>query len=211
MGEFDETAQVGLFELHRRSDSTRRVLPGQVVEDPAKLELDHRTTVLIPSQVVGAAPKHLFLALGPHVPDTLVLVTPHVRDVDGLADDVSTFSGTACSVFPAWETLPREEILADWIFGQRLRLLGDLEGPSPPRYLVTSFQALLQPVPSRESLRANTRTVCVGMRLDEEELIQYCNQRLSSFKRPRSVVFIDELPRNVMGKVLKRDLREQHG
>ena len=47
--------------------------------------------------------------------------------------------------------------------------------------------------------------------VDEDELIQYCNERLSSFKRPRSVVFIDELPRNVMGKVLKRDLREQYG
>ncbi|MFQ6028021.1 MAG: class I adenylate-forming enzyme family protein [Dehalococcoidia bacterium] len=44
-----------------------------------------------------------------------------------------------------------------------------------------------------------------------EELIEHCNQHLASFKRPRSVVFIDELPRNVMGKVLKRDLREAHG
>ena len=45
----------------------------------------------------------------------------------------------------------------------------------------------------------------------ENELVQYCQQRLASFKRPHSVVFIDELPRNVMGKVLKRELRELHG
>ena len=45
----------------------------------------------------------------------------------------------------------------------------------------------------------------------EEELIRYCQERLAGFKRPRSVVFVDELPRNVMGKVLKRDLRERHG
>ena len=45
----------------------------------------------------------------------------------------------------------------------------------------------------------------------EEALIAYCNVRLASFKRPRSVVFVDELPRNAMGKVLKRDLREQYG
>ncbi|MCI0878893.1 MAG: long-chain-fatty-acid--CoA ligase [Chloroflexi bacterium] len=45
----------------------------------------------------------------------------------------------------------------------------------------------------------------------EEDLIQYCQQKLASYKRPRSVVFVDELPRNVMGKVLKRDLREQYG
>ena len=45
----------------------------------------------------------------------------------------------------------------------------------------------------------------------EEELERHCQDRLSSYKRPRSVVFIDELPRNVMGKVLKRDLRAQYG
>jgi acyl-CoA synthetase (AMP-forming)/AMP-acid ligase II len=45
----------------------------------------------------------------------------------------------------------------------------------------------------------------------EEELERHCQERLSSYKRPRSVVFIDELPRNVMGKVLKRDLRVQYG
>jgi acyl-CoA synthetase (AMP-forming)/AMP-acid ligase II len=45
----------------------------------------------------------------------------------------------------------------------------------------------------------------------EDDLVQYCTQHLASFKRPRSVVFVEELPRNVMGKVLKRDLREQFG
>ena len=47
--------------------------------------------------------------------------------------------------------------------------------------------------------------------ITQEALIEHCNQRLSSFKRPTSVVFIDELPRNVMGKVLKRDLRQHFG
>ena len=47
--------------------------------------------------------------------------------------------------------------------------------------------------------------------LTEGELMEYCHERLASFKRPDSVVFVSELPRNVMGKVLKRDLREQYG
>jgi acyl-CoA synthetase (AMP-forming)/AMP-acid ligase II len=47
--------------------------------------------------------------------------------------------------------------------------------------------------------------------VSEDDLILLCSQHLAGFKRPRSVVFVDELPRNVMGKVLKRDLREQHG
>jgi acyl-CoA synthetase (AMP-forming)/AMP-acid ligase II len=53
--------------------------------------------------------------------------------------------------------------------------------------------------------------VDTGSEVTEDELTGYCQERLSSFKRPRSVVFVDELPRNVMGKVLKRDLREQFG
>ena len=43
------------------------------------------------------------------------------------------------------------------------------------------------------------------------DLMEHCSQHLASFKRPRSVVFVDQLPRNVMGKVMKRDLREEYG
>ena len=42
-----------------------------------------------------------------------------------------------------------------------------------------------------------------------EEIIEYCQSSLG-FKRPRAVVFLDSLPRNPMGKVLKRVLREQY-
>ncbi len=50
-----------------------------------------------------------------------------------------------------------------------------------------------------------------GETATEEEIIEYCRAKLASYKRPRSVVFVDELPRNPMGKVLKRVLREQYG
>jgi len=56
--------------------------------------------------------------------------------------------------------------------------------------------------------------VCVvkkGETCTPEELMEYCRANLASYKRPRSVVFCDELPRNPMGKVLKRVLREQYG
>jgi fatty-acyl-CoA synthase len=42
----------------------------------------------------------------------------------------------------------------------------------------------------------------------EQELIDYARAHLASYKRPRSVDFIAELPRNPSGKVLKKDLRE---
>jgi len=50
-----------------------------------------------------------------------------------------------------------------------------------------------------------------GKKASPDELIEYCREKLSSFKRPRSVVFVDELPRTSTGKVLKRVLREQYG
>jgi acyl-CoA synthetase (AMP-forming)/AMP-acid ligase II len=50
-----------------------------------------------------------------------------------------------------------------------------------------------------------------GKSATAEEIIEHCHAILSSFKRPRSVVFVDELPRNPMGKVFKRVLREQYG
>jgi len=48
-----------------------------------------------------------------------------------------------------------------------------------------------------------------GETANEAEIIEYSRSRLS-FKRPRSVIFLDSLPRNPMGKVLKRVLREQY-
>lgn len=48
-----------------------------------------------------------------------------------------------------------------------------------------------------------------GHEVSEQELIDHCHERLASYKRPESVVFTKELPRNPMGKVLKRVLREE--
>jgi len=44
-----------------------------------------------------------------------------------------------------------------------------------------------------------------------EEIMEYCRSKLATFKRPTSVVFVDALPRNPMGKVLKRVLCEEFG
>jgi O-succinylbenzoate-CoA ligase len=44
----------------------------------------------------------------------------------------------------------------------------------------------------------------------EEGIIAHCEERLSRFKLPKRVVFVDEIPRNPAGKVLKRVLRDQY-
>ena len=50
-----------------------------------------------------------------------------------------------------------------------------------------------------------------GERVASEEIIEHCRSKLAGFKRPRSVVFIEALPRGAMGKVLRKKLREQYG
>ncbi len=44
----------------------------------------------------------------------------------------------------------------------------------------------------------------------EEELMEHCRRRLASYKIPKRVVFVKELPRNAMGKVSKPALRKAH-
>ncbi|MSO59166.1 MAG: long-chain-fatty-acid--CoA ligase [Ilumatobacteraceae bacterium] len=46
-----------------------------------------------------------------------------------------------------------------------------------------------------------------GIEVSEQELIAYCVERLAKFKCPTSVVWVDALPRNPTGKILKKDLR----
>ena len=45
--------------------------------------------------------------------------------------------------------------------------------------------------------------------LTAEIVIQHCQGRLARYKQPRSVRFVDEIPRNPAGKILKRLLRER--
>ena len=48
-----------------------------------------------------------------------------------------------------------------------------------------------------------------GVAVDEATLIQYCKDRLGSVKAPKSIVITAALPRSSVGKVLKRELRDQ--
>lgn len=58
-----------------------------------------------------------------------------------------------------------------------------------------SVCAVVQPVP--------------GQPLSEREVIDFCAQNLAGFKKPKRVVFVDELPRTVSGKIQKFVLRDR--
>jgi acyl-CoA synthetase (AMP-forming)/AMP-acid ligase II len=49
-----------------------------------------------------------------------------------------------------------------------------------------------------------------GQSTTEEELIAFCKANIASYKKPKSVDFVDELPKNNYGKILKRELRARY-
>jgi long-chain acyl-CoA synthetase len=49
-----------------------------------------------------------------------------------------------------------------------------------------------------------------GYKVSEEEIINYCRQSLAGFKIPKTVDYIDIIPRNAVGKMLKKDLRKPY-
>ena len=59
----------------------------------------------------------------------------------------------------------------------------------------------------------NVKAVVVvrpGARVSESEIVEHCRRGLASYKKPASVDFVAELPKNAYGKILKRELREQY-
>ena len=64
-------------------------------------------------------------------------------------------------------------------------------------------------LPDPKWIEAVTAVVVLkqGARATEEELIAHARQHLAPFKVPKRVIFVDDLPRNASGKILKRELR----
>ncbi|HXG10468.1 MAG TPA: transcription-repair coupling factor [Gemmataceae bacterium] len=109
-------------------------------------------------------------ALGVHAPRTLLIAIAHPRDLDGWGDDIAGFAGLRPTIFPAWDHLPDDRTIVDEVAGQRLRLLKQLDAAEPPRYVLTTIQALLQPVPDRAQLIQNRRVLQAGERVEMDEL-----------------------------------------
>ena len=139
----------------------------EVVES---LNLGHAATL---DGVWGSSCALAAAALATHARAPLVVVCPQIDDVDDLIDDLSLFTRLTPDRLPAWESLPSERVIHDEVFGDRVRLLKLLRGSVPPELVVTSIQALLQPVPDRQSLDRHTRTLRAGDGVSIEELARW--------------------------------------
>ncbi|CAL9599486.1 Long-chain-fatty-acid--CoA ligase [Streptomyces sp. enrichment culture] len=64
-------------------------------------------------------------------------------------------------------------------------------------------------LPDERWIEAVTAVVVPRAQVTEAELLAHARARLAAFKAPKRVLFVDELPRNAGGKVLKRELRDR--
>ncbi|GAB7110799.1 acyl-CoA synthetase [Streptomyces phaeofaciens JCM 4814] len=64
-------------------------------------------------------------------------------------------------------------------------------------------------LPDDKWIEVITAVVVPRTEVTQEELIAHAREKLTSFKAPKRVVFVDELPRNASGKILKRELRDR--
>ncbi|MER6491737.1 acyl-CoA synthetase [Streptomyces griseorubiginosus] len=64
-------------------------------------------------------------------------------------------------------------------------------------------------LPDERWVEAVTAVVVPRGEVTEAELLTHAREKLSHFKAPKRVLFVDELPRNASGKILKRELRDR--
>ncbi|WP_406359894.1 acyl-CoA synthetase [Streptomyces sp. NBC_00715] len=66
-------------------------------------------------------------------------------------------------------------------------------------------------LPDERWIEAVTAVVVRRGDVSEAELVAHAREKLPHFKAPKRVLFVDELPRNASGKILKRELRDRWG
>ncbi|MDP1797705.1 MAG: transcription-repair coupling factor, partial [Planctomycetaceae bacterium] len=125
----------------------------------------------------GSAAAMVVAALSAVAPSTVLVILPREKELDAWALDVQTFAGVTPLLFPAWEMLPEELRMSDPILGSRLRVLKALEGATPPRIVIATMQALLQPVPSRSRREEATQRWRVGDTLDLDAISTWLQDR----------------------------------
>jgi transcription-repair coupling factor (superfamily II helicase) len=132
-------------------------------------------------------------ALANEAPQTLLVVIAHPGDLDAWAGDLRSFVDDPPAIFPALDALPGERPRLDAATGARLRLIQQLTSADPPRLVLTTVQALMQPVPARSELATRGRVLRTGASLDVDELSAWLVEH--SYKRVDAVEMPGEFSR----------------
>lgn len=120
---------------------------------------------------------------------THLIILPTIRDAEEFVDELTDLPNSGVMLFPAWESLPEIIDAGDSVYAARVSVVRRLsQTDRMPTAIVTCLPALLQPVPTRESIKAATRTISVGDDLPLAELTDWLILR--GFERVTAV----ELP-----------------
>ncbi len=119
---------------------------------------------------------------------TLVVVAARSSDVEEISADLTSFLRQEPALFPAMEGSPEQWSTSDPPFGRRLESLKKFVAGQPPEVLVTSIEALMQPVPNADQLREYTRLLKVDDELDLDQWAGWLLER--GFQRTTAI----ELP-----------------
>jgi transcription-repair coupling factor (superfamily II helicase) len=159
----------------------------------------------------GSAAALATAALAQDASGTLLVVLPHAADAQAWVEDVAAFTGARPAVFGAWETWPpsggdevstfpgKRNVLTSSHKGKidsattsRLRLLQGMTA-DPPRVIVTTIAALLQPVPERADFAARGRKLATAEVVDPSELAEWLVA--NGYKRVEAVEYPGEFGR----------------
>jgi fatty-acyl-CoA synthase len=74
------------------------------------------------------------------------------------------------------------------------------------------YEAAVIPVPDEKWGEVPKGLVVIkpGSSLTEADLIEFCRSRIAHYKCPRSIDFVDSLPKTATGKILKKGLRKKY-
>jgi transcription-repair coupling factor (superfamily II helicase) len=112
-------------------------------------------------------------ALWKSAPASLAVICAHADTVDDFVDDLALFSDCRPLRFPAWEGDPGQALVHDEIYRDRLRALKRLLESPQPQLVLSSVQALLQPVPPPAAIASNSRHIVRGRPLDCDDLARW--------------------------------------
>jgi transcription-repair coupling factor (superfamily II helicase) len=129
-------------------------------------------------------------ALGLPAPSTVLVVLAHPADLETWADEAAGFSNIDPVIFPIDEA---DASHFDLAAGQRLRLLQQLRGKTPPRLMLATMAALIQPLPDQADLQRRSRLLQVGANIDLDELSTWLVEH--GYRRVEAVEYPAEFSR----------------
>ena len=106
----------------------------------------------------------------------LLVVVNDAKAADRLLDDLPSVFDQPIDLFPACLPRAANSLAIDLEFGDRLRMVKSLMAGEQPAIIVTTVDALMQPVPAEDDLRGNVRPIAEGDVIDVSDFVTWLTE-----------------------------------